>query len=412
MTGRPRPSSTEAVPASEAATAPGGSDRPRGGLAALCIAVTTSWGLLYYSLPVAVAPMSHDTGWSETVITGALTAGLMVSALVGIRVGRMLDHRGPRQVMTGGAIIGVLAMLLVAWSPNLAVFYLAWLLAGLAQSATLYTPAFAVITRWYGPHRVAPLTTLTLVAGLASTIYAPVVAFLIDRLGWQTSYLVIAAVLAVITVPLHALFLNRDWADTPQQPRSHEHTGREVRAITRSRRFIVLQIAMALATFTLLAVTINVIPLLLERDLSYALAALALGLLGAGQVIGRIGYPTLAARTAPRTRTALLLGAAAVSLWALALTPGPAWLLITVAVLAGAARGCHTLLQATAVSDRWGIENFGALNGAFSAPMTFVGALAPVAGPALAGLLGGYPAMAVSMAALLTVAVLLAAREV
>ncbi|WMY77428.1 hypothetical protein [Citricoccus sp. I39-566] len=81
------------------------------------------------------------------------------------------------------------------------------------------------------------------------------------------------------------------------------------------------------------------------------------------------------------------------------------------AVLVGAARGCHTLLQATAVSDRWGTTNFASINAVFTAPMTAVGALAPVAGPALAGVLGGYPAMAVTMALVLTAVVLLAARS-
>ncbi|MDN5552041.1 MAG: MFS transporter, partial [Brevibacterium sp.] len=65
--------------------------RPRGGLAALSAAQITSWGLLYYSLPVAVTPISQDTGWSPTVITAALSAGLIVSAVAGIRVGRILD---------------------------------------------------------------------------------------------------------------------------------------------------------------------------------------------------------------------------------------------------------------------------------------------------------------------------------
>src|SRR5699024_1568036 len=76
----------------------------------------------------------------------------------------------------------------------------------------------------------------------------------------------------------------------------------------------------------------------------------------------------------------------------------------------GAARGCHTLLQATAVSDRWGTQNFGALNALFNAPMTAVTALAPVSGPLLASLVGGYPALAIVMAVLLTMAAALSAR--
>lgn len=384
-------------------------DRPRGGLVALCIAETTSWGLLYYSLPVAVAPISQDTGWSHTAITAALSVGLLVSAIAGVRVGRILDTQGPRTVMTLGAVVGVLSLVLVAWSPNLPMFYAAWLVAGFAQSAVLYPPAFAVITRWYGARRVVPLTTLTLVAGLASTIFAPIVASLIDQVGWRTGYLIMAGILAVVTVPLHAFFLNRSWSDAVE--RSVRRSKSQVRSITRSPRFVILQITMALATFTLFAVTINIIPVLLERGISYSVAAVSLGLIGAGQVIGRIGYSRLVSLTAVHTRTALLFGLGAIGIWLLAYVPGPAAVLIAIAVVLGAVRGCHTLLQATAVSDRWGTQDFGTINGVFSAPMTAVGALAPVSGPALAGVLGSYSAMAVVMAVMLTAAAFAATRS-
>ncbi|BBG05825.1 MULTISPECIES: MFS transporter [Pseudonocardia] len=384
-------------------------DRPRGGLPALCAAQIVSWGLLYYSLPVAVAPISQETGWSHTVITAALSAGLIVSALAGIRVGRLLDSHSPRAVMTTGSVVGVGAMLLVAWSPNLLMFFLAWVVAGFAQAAVLYPPAFAVITRWYGTRRVGPLTTLTLVGGLASTVFAPLVAYLVDQFGWRVSYLLIAGILAVTTVPLHALFLNGRWTATLAS-RPEGNPTAAIRTVTRSRQFITLQITMAIATFTLFAVTINIIPMFLERGMSYGTAALALGLIGAGQVVGRVGYPQFARVTSAKTRTGVIFGAGAAGLWALALLPGPVWLLIAVAVLAGAVRGCHTLLQATAVSDRWGTQNFGTINGVFTAPMTFVGAFAPVAGPAVAGLLNGYPMMAAVMALLLTGAAVLTCR--
>lgn len=375
----------------------------------MCIAQTTSWGVLFYSLPAAVAPISQDTGWSDTAITGALSAGLVVSAVAGLKVGTVLDARGPRMVMTLGAVIGVAALALVAWSPNLPMFYLAWLIAGFAQSAVFYPPAFAVITRWYGSRRVGPLLTLTLVAGFSSTIFAPLTAYLIGQFGWRTSYLIMAGILAAVSVPLHAFFLNSTWTDTVGEP-SAQQSRSEVRQVTRTRRFITLQVAMTVATFTLFAVTINLIPLLLERGIDYSTAALAFGLVGAGQVVGRLGYPALARRTTPQQRTLVVLGAGALGLWGLAMFPGPTWLLVAVAVGTGAARGCHTLLQATAVSDRWGTQNFGAINAVFNAPMTAVTALAPVSGPVLAGVVGGYPAMAVIMALLLTMTAALSIR--
>ena len=169
---------------------------PRGGLAALCITQTTAWGVLYYALLAAVRPISEDTGWDPALITGAFSAGLIVSAVAGIAVGRILDRTGPRNLMIGGSLT---ALVLVSVAPNLPLFAAGWLLAGTAQTAVLYQPAFTVISRWYGPARVRPLTSLTLVAGFASTIFAPLTAALCDALGWRGAFLVLAGLLAVVT---------------------------------------------------------------------------------------------------------------------------------------------------------------------------------------------------------------------
>ncbi|MET4097022.1 MFS transporter [Arthrobacter sp. UYCu712] len=177
---------------------------PRGGLAALCITQTTGGGILYYALPAAVHPISMDTGWDPALVTGAFSAALFVSAAAGIFVGRVLDRAGPRNLIVAGSLTGVLALILVGLAPNLPLFYAAWLIAGTAQAAVLYQPAFTVISRWYGPARVRPLTILTLIAGFASTIFAPLVAALSNSIGWRAAFLVLAGLLGVITIPLHA----------------------------------------------------------------------------------------------------------------------------------------------------------------------------------------------------------------
>lgn len=389
-------------------------------MAALCVAQTTSWGLLYYSLPTAVAPIQADTGWSAALITSAFSAGLIVSAVVGIQVGRLLDKRGPRLLMFSGSLVGVGALLLVAAAPNLPIFFCAWLIAGVAQSAVLYQPAFTVITRWYGPERVRALTTLTLVAGFASTIYVPLTAFLIQLAGWRVTYVLLAVLLAVVTLPLHWFFLNSHWSHHGSAAMQDGHdgasppsalTGDRTRNLQRTARFRFLQVAMALSTFALFAVTINIIPLLLERGADYSTAALALGLIGVGQVAGRLGYSALAKYTPTVTRTAVLIGAGALCLWGAGLIAGPVVVLVGIAMISGTVRGCNTLLQATAVADRWGTKDFGALNGVFAAPITILAALGPAAGPIVAAALGGYAAMVLAMAALASLGFLAALRS-
>ncbi|MGD9517687.1 MFS transporter, partial [Mycolicibacterium sp.] len=82
--------------------------------------------------------------------------------------------------------------------------------------------------------------------------------------------------------------------------------------------------------------------------------------------------------------------------------------LITVAVVAGVVRGVMTLLQATAVTERWGITHYGQLSGILSAPVMLSTALGPFVGAGLATLLGGYGAMFVVLGAVALAAALLA----
>ena len=50
-------------------------------------------------------------------------------------------------------------------------------------------------------------------------------------------------------------------------------------------------------------------------------------------------------------------------------------------MVAGTVRGNLTLLQATAVTDRWGTSHYARLTAILSAPVTIAAALAPWAGP-------------------------------
>jgi MFS family permease len=380
----------------------------RGGLrrvlTVLCVTEITSWGVLYYALPIAAPSIAADTGWPLSRVVAAFSAGLVVAALLGIPAGRWLDRFGPRWVMTAGSVLAAPAVLVVAAAPSLLVFVAGWVLAGVAMAGVLYQPAFAALTGWWGPRRVTALTVLTLLAGLASTIFAPITAVLLDATGWRTTFIVLAVVLAVVTVPLHLFGLHGPWPRPEPADEGHDDPA----AIARSRPFVLLVAAVGLSSFVAFAVVVNQVPLLIERGLSTTEAAWALGLGGAGQVLGRLGYARLAAMTSARVRTVLVLLASAVLTALLGLVPGPPVLLIVLAVLVGAARGVFTLVQATAVTDRWGAIHYGRLGGILAAPAMIATAVAPWAGAAAAEVVGGYPPVFALLAALGAVAALLA----
>ncbi|WP_454299725.1 MFS transporter [Salana multivorans] len=346
-----------------------------------------SWGLLYYAFPVLAPRISADTGWSSMAVTSAFSAALVVSALVGVPVGRVIDRRGPRLVMTVGSVLGVLALVVIGTAGSLPVFVAGWVLAGAAMAGVLYPPAFAAVTGWFDARRLGALATLTLVAGLASTVFAPLTAVAGEQLGWRATYLWAAATLAVVTVPAHWLLLRRPWParghrDAPAADSAHAV------AVLRSARFWLLTGGLTAASLAMYTGLLALVPLMLERGLDARAAAWVLGLGGVGQVAGRLVYTGLAHRASLTARTAAVFILVTASTLVLAVVPGPVGLLIAASMLAGVGRGIATLLQATAITDRWGERAYGHLSGVLGLPVLLAAALAPFAGAVLAEVTG------------------------
>jgi MFS family permease len=385
---------TSHIEASQAALA----DRQlRRVVAVLCLTEITSWGVLFYAFPVLSTTIRDSEGWSLTWLVACFTAAQLVAAAVGLWVGRRIDTHGPRGVMTVGSCIGVLAVLLIAAAPNLVGFLLGWLVAGVAMSGTLYAPAFAAVTGWAGDQRVKALTVVTLVAGLASTVFAPTTALLVDHLSWRATYVCLTVVLAG-AIPLHWFGLRAPWT-----PLAGHHTGSGLhdparRRVVHQAEFVLLVAAMTLGGFCVYAVVVNLVPLLSQHGLSTTEAAVALGVGGAGQVAGRLFYGPVLTRYSTRVRTVATLAGASVTTLALALVHHPVVVVCALSFAAGTARGIFTLIQATAVSDRWGTQDFGARNGILSGAVMAAAAFAPWIGTLLASALGGYAAAFVVLA--------------
>ena len=377
-------------------------------LAALCLTEITSWGILYYAFPVLSVSISRDTGWSITVIVAAFSVSQLIAAAVGIPVGRVLDRHGPRWVMTTGSVLAVPAVVAIATAPTIPVFFAGWVLAGVAMGAVLYPPAFAALTRWYGDGHVKALMILTLAAGLASTIFAPISAVLDDRFDWRTTYLVLALILAAVTIPGHIWGLRGPWPEPVRLAGAHPG---DFRNAVRSPAFLALAIALAAGAFAASAGVFNLVLLLIERGFSPGLAALTLGLGGAGQVVGRLFYLPFAARTTVRMRTVSVIAVAGLSTAGLGLT-GVATVLIGLAIGAGLVRGIFTLIQATAITDRWGREHYGRLSGIMSAPIVIAMALGPWAGSVLSMWSGSYAHAYLILGAVAVVAAAIGAASI
>jgi len=170
-------------------------------------------------------------------------------------------------------------------------------------------------------------------------------------------------------------------------------------------------LAMTVGGFSVYAVVINLVPLLEEGGLTTTLAAVALGVGGIGQVLGRLLYQRLLGPLTPAARLTATLAAAALTTALIAVARSPLAVVLLVCLAAGLARGVFTLVQATAVSDRWGTSNYGARSSLLSGSTTVAAASAPWAGAAGAAALGSYQEAFLVLAAVGAAAALVSLAE-
>src|SRR4051812_7815237 len=161
-----------------------------------------------FSLPVLLVPMSQDTGWSNTGISGAMTIGFISTALASMGWGTLSDRLGPRPVVLIGSVMLVAGLTLASQATSLVQFQLCFGLLLGAASAAILTPMMASVTGWFDTHRSLAVSLVSAGIGIAPMTVSPFAAWLVSIYDWRTSLLVIAALVAALMIPT-ALLVRR-----------------------------------------------------------------------------------------------------------------------------------------------------------------------------------------------------------
>jgi len=349
----------------------------RATVSALAVGQLISWAILYYAFSSFVLPMMRELGWSKATLMGALTFGLTVWGASTYAAGAAIDRGHGRALMTGGALLAAAGVALWALAQEPWVLFLAWALIGASMAATLYEPAFNVLTKRYPTRYQDGITALTLVGGFASTLSFPATAALISGFGWRAALGVLAAVMALVVAPLHAWAL-RGPAIAAAPRGSDEVATATLREALRTRAFWLLTLTFTLYSFVIAAFWAHVMPAMAAKGIDEAEALAVLVWVGPAQVAGRFVYAWCGRGVSLRRIGAVVLCGLPLSLVILALGSHAA-LLIVSALLYGVANGLVTIVRGGLVPEYFGRTHVGRIGGTMSA----LGLLARSAAPLL-----------------------------
>ncbi|WP_339935604.1 MFS transporter [Vreelandella glaciei] len=344
---------------------------PRLGLTlTLGSAQTLAWASSYYLPAILAVPMARELEISSSWVFAAFSVALLLTAMLGPSVGRLIDQQGGRGVLMASNAVLAFGLVIMALSQGVLSLMLAWLITGVGMAMGLYDAAFATLGRLLGRSARSSITGVTLLAGFASTIGWPLTALLENEFGWRVACGAWAILHIVIGLPLNARL--------PKAGDSVNHSNDEKSAPSPERprlAMVLLAYVFAAGWFVSTAMAAHLPRLLQETGVSLSVAVAAAALVGPAQVAARLGEFALLRRLHPlvAARVATTLHPLGAALLATVGMPAAGF-----ALLHGAGNGMMTIASGTLPLALFGPKGFGQRQGLIIAPARAAQAFAPL----------------------------------
>lgn len=369
------------------------------------------YGTLYYAFAVLEPYISRDFGWPSSWSFGCLSLALLIGGLAGPFVGRLIDERGARLIMSWGSVASSIALVALAASQDLITFALALIIVEVTSVLVLYDSAFAAISQITGRQAARrAITQMTLLGGFASTVFWPITHFLVESMDWRSVYLVFAAINLVFCLPLHLWVLRRTEAPVANGLMTPQYDGDEQPTLPpqdRLRAMLWLIAYFCLTGFVYSSFNIQWVSALQNAGFTSAVAVGVGVLMGPSQVAIRFLDMLFGKSLHPLATGVISSLFLIVALAALMLAGAGVAAAVVFAILFGLSQGLSSIIRGTIPLALFGRSGYGARLGRISAISVAVKSCAPFVFAVFMGSAGPMIAFAASAGlAVLSLAVL------
>jgi len=248
----------------------------------------------YYAWSVFVPALEREFGWTRTQTSLVPTIDMVLLATTFLLAGVIQSRLGPRPIATIGGLLFSAGLFFASWTQSLTMLYLTWgVMVGIGLGFGYLTP-ITVGSKWFPDHRglVNGLAIGIFAAG--SGIFGPLASVLIERVGWRTTFQILAGLFFVFTM-VGAYFMRdppvgyvalASRSTSAHRPRAH-HIDVQTLDVLRMPMFWALWFAYALGTTAGTMVISQLVPFARSAGLTTAAAGLAITVGAIGSASGR-----------------------------------------------------------------------------------------------------------------------------
>ena len=371
------------------------------------------------TLSIFLVPMTDEFGWSRAGISGAVSLGGVLGALVAPFIGPLFDRHGSRALLVASAVAVSGCCIALAGTRGLLWFYVAFSISRMMFSAPFEIGTTSAVTKWFVCRRARAMSLLVMSTGMGLTVLPLVVAVAIAVAGWRAGWLTLAVVAIVLgVIPQWFLLVRRPEdiglrpdgaAPGSESPASATRTtAADEVSFTRTRALrtstLWLLMAYTLLVFPVQAgVSLHQAPHLIERGISPTIAATIVSTFSLAGVLSSLVFGHLGDRVPVRGALAASAGLLALGAVTMRGVDGPLLGYVS-AVLFGAGIGGILTMIPVAWANYFGRAHFGAIRGITLPAQVGGQAMGPLAAGVLHDLTGSYASGLAAFAVLSLVA--------
>jgi MFS family permease len=323
-----------------------------------------------------IPALQAEFGWSRPAITAALSMfiGLLVLSLP--IAGRLVDHFGSRRVVVPSIALYGVALASVYWlTGSLIQFYLIYGLIAIVGSGAQSLTYIKVLCAWFDRRRGLAIGACMAGYGLGYVFVPVITQIMIHAFGWRLAYVGLGSLAILGALPVVTVLLR----DSPGElglelddrrlgiTKPAQEAGKTLLETMRTREFWLLAAAFVLMSAALNSVQAQIVPLLTDRGMTAATAALMLSAIGLGSFPGRLLVGFLIDKVfAPFVAITFYMVSAIALLWLVSGRSQTGVFLCAIAV--GISLGAENDILGYLVGRYFGLRWFGQIYGAlFSA---------------------------------------------
>ena len=152
------------------------------------------------TLTVLIFPISHQLGWSRTLIAGSVSAGALASLVLSPVVGWAIDRFGARPVLVVSVLVLGVAMISLAWATVPLTFYLAFAAGRIVFHTSAPIGASTVAARWFIRKRGRAIGMIFLFGAIGGVVFTMVASLVVESHGLKATWIAMGLVVLVFSV--------------------------------------------------------------------------------------------------------------------------------------------------------------------------------------------------------------------